>query len=66
MPHDGHALALVVAGVAQHPAGLVEALHVGQEIFGDHFCPQRIARHQTGGRDLAFFSRVMGSHGITS
>ena len=52
-------MSLVFACITQHASDMVELLGIFQEILGNEFCPQWIARHQYRLGDLAYFGRIM-------
>ncbi len=62
--HDGNLAAFVGAGVAEHIAHVVHLAHVLQVSVGDVLGAQRVAGHQNGIGEIAFFGIDMGgSHG---
>ena len=58
--HDGHFLAFVGPGVGKHVSDGVHEFAVRQKSLGDEFCTQRIAGHENGLGDFAFFGLIMG------
>ncbi|SCJ40217.1 Uncharacterised protein [uncultured Blautia sp.] len=62
--HDGDALALVGAGVAQHVPDGVEAHHLLQIVVRHVLGPQGVAGHQHSFCNLALFRRDRGGWGF--
>ena len=67
--HDRDGDALPCAGVPLHTADIIDEHGIGKEGIGDELRAQRIAGHEDGLCDLAFFGRDMrggNRHNITS
>ena len=61
--HDGDALILIVAGVAEHIAHGVHADCVRKKVLRDELCPQRVSGHEDGLGDIFGHGGVMGGGG---
>ena len=69
--HDGHPLALVVAGVALDAPDVVDQLRVGEVGLRDHLGAQGVAGHQHGLAEILRRAADMGReiqclHGVCS
>ena len=62
--HDGHADAVIRAGVALHAADVVDEPRIFKERFGNEFRAQRVAGHQDSFGKIAFYGAVVRSRHI--